>query len=62
MTIFLHEIRLVGRRKKDGALVLFLRLIYPHIQSITELRTDGNDRRIITLGDVLNINEKCAPS
>ena len=62
MTIFVHEIRLVGRRKNDHALVLFLCLKYTHIQSITELSTDGNDRRIMTLGDVLNIYEKCASS
>jgi hypothetical protein len=63
MTIFLHEIRLVGRRKKDDALVFMsLFSIYTNGQPITELRTDGNDRRIINLGDVLNIYEKCASS
>ena len=62
MTIFLHEIRLVGRRKKDDVLVLFLCSICTHIQSITELRADGNERRIMTSGDVLNIPENCASS
>jgi len=63
MTIFLHEIRLFGRRKKDDALAFMSVFnIYTHIQSITELRTDGNDITIMTLGDVLNIYEKCASS
>lgn len=62
MTIYIHEIRLVGRRKKDDGLVLFLCFMYTHIRLINESRTDGNDRRIMSLGEVLNIYEKCASS